>query len=317
MSFPSSIDSFTSPTSNQNLNAPSHSAIETAQNTALSAIETKLGADSSAVTTSIDYLLKSASSVSPGHKHVKADITDGGSYISTGFILPYAGSSAPTGFLLCDGSAVSRTTYAALFAITSTSYGIGDGATTFNVPDLRSRAVIGVGTGTKVYTFASRSSDTITATGMANSATNENITGNAVVYVSTGSVITGLTSSTTYYLIRQTATSFKLASSLANAVAGTAISLSSDGSGTQTFTFTLSARALGDTGGEENHSQLAAEIAAHTHTVGQQTAYAGGANNGANAQSSAATQAVSGSTGSNTAMNNMQPFLSVNYVIKT
>lgn len=60
-----------------------------------------------------------------------------------GVTLPYGGSSAPSGFLLCDGSAVSRTTYAALFAILSTTYGVGDGSTTFNLPDLRQRFPMG------------------------------------------------------------------------------------------------------------------------------------------------------------------------------
>lgn len=51
----------------------------------------------------------------------------------------FAGTSAPTGWLLCDGTAVSRTTYAALFAVISTVYGVGDGSTTFNLPDGRGR----------------------------------------------------------------------------------------------------------------------------------------------------------------------------------
>lgn len=54
----------------------------------------------------------------------------------TGSILPFGGSAAPTGFLLCDGSAVSRTTYATLFAVIGTTYGSGDGTTTFNLPQL-------------------------------------------------------------------------------------------------------------------------------------------------------------------------------------
>lgn len=58
-------------------------------------------------------------------------------------ILSYAGSAAPTGWLLCFGQAVSRATYAALFAIVGTTYGVGDGSTTFNLPDLRGRAVAG------------------------------------------------------------------------------------------------------------------------------------------------------------------------------
>ena len=55
----------------------------------------------------------------------------------------YAGSTAPTGYLLCDGTAVSRTTYADLFAVTSTTYGVGNGTTTFNVPNLQDRIPIG------------------------------------------------------------------------------------------------------------------------------------------------------------------------------
>lgn len=67
--------------------------------------------------------------------------------VPTGTILDFGGTSAPTGFLLCDGSAVNRTTYAALFAAISTTWGVGDGSTTFNLPDLRGRAAIGSGTG--------------------------------------------------------------------------------------------------------------------------------------------------------------------------
>ena len=61
----------------------------------------------------------------------------------TGAVLPYAGSSAPTGFLLCYGQAISRSTYADLFSAISTTYGTGDGSSTFNLPDLRGRVVAG------------------------------------------------------------------------------------------------------------------------------------------------------------------------------
>jgi microcystin-dependent protein len=61
----------------------------------------------------------------------------------TGAVLPFAGSSAPTGYLLCYGQAVSRTTYAALFGVIGTTYGVGDGSTTFNLPDLRGRVAAG------------------------------------------------------------------------------------------------------------------------------------------------------------------------------
>lgn len=61
-----------------------------------------------------------------------------------GTIQAYAGSTAPTGYLVADGSAVSRTTYAALFAVIGTTYGAGDGSTTFNLPDLRGRTAVGL-----------------------------------------------------------------------------------------------------------------------------------------------------------------------------
>ncbi len=63
-----------------------------------------------------------------------------------GMVVPWAGTAtvAPTGWLLCDGSAVSRTTYATLFTAVNTAYGAGNGSTTFNVPDLRGRVVAGL-----------------------------------------------------------------------------------------------------------------------------------------------------------------------------
>jgi len=60
-----------------------------------------------------------------------------------GEIRIWSTASAPTGWLVCGGQAVSRTIYAALFALIGTTYGVGDGATTFNVPDLRGRAPVG------------------------------------------------------------------------------------------------------------------------------------------------------------------------------
>ncbi len=64
--------------------------------------------------------------------------------VPAGAIVPYAGTTAPSGYLMADGSAVSRTTYAALFAAIGTSFGSGDGSTTFNLPDLRGKFMRGV-----------------------------------------------------------------------------------------------------------------------------------------------------------------------------
>lgn len=61
----------------------------------------------------------------------------------TGLVLPYAGSTAPYGFLMCDGSAVSRSTYIGLFTLIGTTYGPGNGTTTFNLPDMRGRFPVG------------------------------------------------------------------------------------------------------------------------------------------------------------------------------
>lgn len=74
--------------------------------------------------------------------------------LPTGVVMPYAGSSAPSGWLLCQGQEVSRTTYAQLDSIIGTTYGSytngagGAGTTHFRLPDLRGRAPIGAGTGT-------------------------------------------------------------------------------------------------------------------------------------------------------------------------
>lgn len=63
-----------------------------------------------------------------------------------GTLQMYAGSAAPAGYLLCDGSAVSRATYADLFAVVGETYGAGDGTTTFNLPDMRQRFPLGLAT---------------------------------------------------------------------------------------------------------------------------------------------------------------------------
>jgi len=78
-----------------------------------------------------------------------ADAAASAQGVPTGSILDFGGNSAPTGFLLCDGSNVNRTTYAALFTAIGTAFGVGDGSTTFGLPDFRRRVAVGSGgTGT-------------------------------------------------------------------------------------------------------------------------------------------------------------------------
>lgn len=75
-----------------------------------------------------------------------ADLLDGqhGSvYSPAGMVSQFAGSMAPTGWLICDGTAISRTTYATLFTAIGTAYGVGDNSTTFNLPNLQGRVPAG------------------------------------------------------------------------------------------------------------------------------------------------------------------------------
>jgi microcystin-dependent protein len=66
------------------------------------------------------------------------------SAVLTGSMQMWPTATAPTGYLLCAGAAVSRVTYATLYALIGTTYGVGDGSTTFNLPDLRGRMPFGV-----------------------------------------------------------------------------------------------------------------------------------------------------------------------------
>ena len=63
--------------------------------------------------------------------------------VNTGIIVPWSSTSIPSGFLECNGSNVSRSTYSDLFAVVGTTYGAGDGATTFGLPDLQNNVALG------------------------------------------------------------------------------------------------------------------------------------------------------------------------------
>lgn len=240
----------------------------------------------------------------------------------TGMISMYGSATPPTGFLNCDGSAVSRTTYADLFAVISTSFGVGDGSTTFNLPNLKGRFPLGYAASapTKTLTFASRSGDTITVTGSDNHAHNEIQTGQAVLYDTTSGAIGGLTDNTTYYLIRIAYNQFKLATSVANANEGTAITLSSDGSGIQTFAITYTARPMGQSGGEETHALTDAEMASHFHYPQDSSGSLGGSYDNFQNDSSrvglSAMNLPTTSAGSDSPHNNMPLFQVINYIIK-
>ena len=85
-------------------------------------------------------------------KRIKELFGEGGDSVLTpaGVISMFGGAAAPTGWLLCNGAAVSREDYVSLFEAIGTSYGTGDGSTTFNVPDLQLRFARGAGSGSAV-----------------------------------------------------------------------------------------------------------------------------------------------------------------------
>jgi microcystin-dependent protein len=83
-----------------------------------------------------------------------------------GGIMPFGASAAPTGFLLCDGGAVSRTTYAALFGVIGTTYGTGNGTTTFTLPDLRGKFPLGSSSGHALGSAGGSETTTLSSTNL-------------------------------------------------------------------------------------------------------------------------------------------------------
>ena len=81
---------------------------------------------------------------------VKSSGVSGGTGVGTGTIVSWSNSTVPTGFLECDGSAVSRSTYADLFAVIASDYGAGDGSSTFNLPNMQDKVQVGVSSGKAV-----------------------------------------------------------------------------------------------------------------------------------------------------------------------
>ena len=103
-----------------------------------------------------------------------------------GAIKPWAKATAPVGYVLCDGSAISRTTYADLFGVISTTYGTGNGSTTFNVPNLQGKTPQGYD-GNTYNLAATGGANTVTVSVTNNQAATNSLTNNQAVTV-TGSI---------------------------------------------------------------------------------------------------------------------------------
>lgn len=221
-----------------------------------------------------------------------------------GTIKDFGTSTMPEDFLAIDQN-VSRTTYASLFNIVGTTWGSGDGSTTFGLYVGKGAALIAAGTGTQ--TASGTDSDVVIAADTLAVASNTDkwITGMAVVFTLSSGTITGLTSTNTYYVIRNTSTTVKLASTLADAQNGTAIDLTAKSSPVWTITHTYTARTHGDRIGQETHAMSSTELLAHTHNIAYAAALTG-AGAGSDISQTGSTDATA-STGGNAAMNVMQP----------
>lgn len=146
-----------------------------------------------------------------------------GILVPSGVVFPFSGSVAPSGYLLCDGSPVSRSVYSALFSVINTIYGNGDGSTTFNLPDYR-------------YSFLRGSALNISVTGSGTAGSNQatftahgiNRTGMRV-RLSSGA-LSGLAGSTNYFAIVVNENTLAFASTYANAMSNSRISISGSNS---------------------------------------------------------------------------------------
>jgi microcystin-dependent protein len=121
-------------------NVTSVAGNETNINTCASNIAAILDAPNQA-TNAKKYAIGLPTEPSEGSAKHWAELAMTETQLKPGMIIPFAGNVVPTGWLLCDGSAISRTTYANLFAIIGTTYGAGDGSTTFNIPNMIYRQI--------------------------------------------------------------------------------------------------------------------------------------------------------------------------------
>jgi len=163
--------------------------------------------------------------------------------IPAGVINAFAGTSVPSGWLECDGSAVSRSTYAALFTAIGTTYGTGDGATTFNLPLTARRTLVGRG-GTGTATLAN------TVGSVGGSETHTLVTGEIPSHTHTGN--TDNSGTHTHTLDSSVSGAGSNRNIWGTSNNGSAFSLSTDsGSGTHTHTILTDA-----TGGGGAHNNI-------------------------------------------------------------
>ena len=240
-----------------------------------------------------------------------------------GCVQMYAGSSEPDGWLFCDGREVSRTTYAELFAVIGTTYGAGNGSTTFNLPDLRQRFPLG-----------KASSGTGNVLGSTGGALTQTLTTSHLPSHSHGSGSLSTSSNGSHSHGRGT---LSTSSSGGHSHSNGSLTASSNGSHVHSISvrsapltaiehghpkFDRVAGASGSPGDDVNPSTVIQSGGAHTHNVTGSTSSVSSHThsvNGSTASVSSHSHSVSGSTssaGSGNSFSKMPPYLVLNYIIK-
>lgn len=232
--------------------------------------------------------------------------------VPAGSITAYAGSVAPEGWLFCDGAAVSRTTHSALFNVIGITYGSGDGSSTFNLPNLRGRIPVGLDASLVEFDtlgeVGGEKAHTLTASEMPSHSHSMNHThpmahthpidhSHTASASSIGHSHSGTTGSTTvngrYSTVAATNNSDRI-------LAG------SDESGRYTNIIANSTHTHSFSTDSNNHT--------HTITV---NSFVGSTGAASASSTSGASSTVTGPAGSGAAHNNLQPYITLNYIIKT
>lgn len=139
-----------------------------------------------------------------------------GLFVPSGVMMPYGGGTAPTGWLLCYGQEVSRTSLAGLFTAIGTNYGSGNGTTTFNLPDSRGRVLMGIDNLGGTAANRIQSSTNLTTTNASTSATVASATG---IYAGMNIVCANVPDGTTVSAISGTTVTLSQAATAAGTVA--------------------------------------------------------------------------------------------------
>jgi microcystin-dependent protein len=191
-----------------------------------------------------------------------------GAGVPVGAVIDFATPAPPANWLDCNQGPVSRATYATLFAAIGTTWGVGDGATTFSLPP-PGRLRAGYGTVVTSETIATNVASNAQLVGANNA---KWISGMCVRVSSSGVLPTGLAVATDYFLYRVDSTHLSFCTTLANAQNGTVITLTG-GSGSGNITITtagataqsFATHTVGEVDGEEKHAMSSTELLSHSH----------------------------------------------------